>query len=131
MIGLDTNVLVRYIMQDDVKQAARASKLIEALSPSSMGFITIISIVELCWVLESAFDLSRAQIVEVLQHLTAVEVFKIDRVSIVAAAVRAYSDGKAGLADYLIERLCAQAGCEQTMTFDKAAAKSAGMILID
>jgi len=131
MIGLDTNVLVRYIMQDDVKQAARASKLIEALSPSSMGFITIISIVELCWVLESAFDLSRAQIVEVLQYLAAVEVFKIDRVSIVAAAVRAYSDGKAGLADYLIERLSAQAGCEQTMTFDKAAAKSAGMILIE
>jgi len=131
MIGLDTNVLVRYIMQDDVKQAARASKLIEALSVSSMGFITIISIVELCWVLESAFDLSRAQIVEVLQYLAAVEVFKIDRVSIVAAAVRAYSDGKAGLADYLIERLSAQAGCEQTMTFDKAAAKSAGMILIE
>jgi len=91
----------------------------------------IISIVELCWVLESAFDLSRAQIVEVLQYLAAVEVFKIDRVSIVAAAVRAYSDGKAGLADYLIERLSAQAGCEQTMTFDKAAAKSAGMILIE
>jgi predicted nucleic-acid-binding protein len=51
MIGLDTNVLVRYIMQDDVKQAAKATKLMESLSAQAPGFITLVSVVELVWVL--------------------------------------------------------------------------------
>jgi predicted nucleic-acid-binding protein len=130
MIGLDTNVLVRYIMQDDAKQARLATKLIESLSEDSPGFISLVSIVELSWVLESAFGLSRSQIVEVFQNLMAVDVFKLDRVAVVAAAVRAYGEGKADFADYLIERSSVQAGCTRTMTFDKTAAKTGGMTLV-
>jgi predicted nucleic-acid-binding protein len=134
MIGLDTNILVRYVMQDDARQSAQATKLIEALTESSPGYITIIVIVELCWVLESAFALSREQIVRVLQNLMLVDVFKIDRVGIIASALREYggddATGKAGFADYLIAKMSTQAGCETCMTFDKAAAKSAGMTLV-
>ena len=130
MIGLDTNVLVRYIMQDDAKQAKLATKLVEALTEQAPGFISLVTIVELSWVLESAFGLSRSQIVAVVQRLMAVDVFKLDRVSVVAAAVRAYGEGKADIADYLIERSCAHFGCTRTMTFDKTAAKSSGMVLI-
>ena len=130
VIGLDTNVLVRYIMQDDVKQAALATRLIERLNGDAPGYISIVTIVELCWVLESGFALSRTQIVGVYQGLMSVDAFKIDRVSVVAAAIRAYGDGKADFADYLIERLSVLAGCKQTVTFDRAAAKSGAMTLI-
>jgi predicted nucleic-acid-binding protein len=130
MIGLDTNVLVRYIMQDDAKQAALATKLIEGLSEDAPGFITLVSVIELTWVLESAFALNRSQIVEVFQRIMSVDVFKLDRVGVVASALRTYSDGKADFADCLIERLSAQAGCDRTMTFDRNAAKTGGMVLI-
>lgn len=130
MIGLDTNVLVRYIMQDDVRQSSLATKLIEGLSVDAPGFITLVSVIELTWVLESAFELNRSQIVEVFQRIMSVDVFKVDRVGIVASALRIYANSKADCADCLIERISAHAGCAQTMTFDRHAAKTGGMILI-
>ena len=130
MIGLDTNVLVRYIMQDDVRQSSLATKLIEGLSVDAPGFITLVSVIELTWVLESAFELNRSQIVEVFQRIMSVDVFKVDRVGIVASALRIYANSKADFADCLIERFSAHAGCAQTMTFDRHAAKIGGMVLI-
>jgi predicted nucleic-acid-binding protein len=130
MIGLDTNVLVRYIMQDDVRQSSLATKLIEGLSVDAPGFITLVSVIELTWVLESAFELNRSQIVEVFQRIMSVDVFKVDRVGIVASALRIYANSKADFADCLIERFSAHAGCAKTMTFDRHAAKTGGMVLI-
>jgi predicted nucleic-acid-binding protein len=130
MIGLDTNVIVRYIMQDDPRQSAQATALIEKLTEASPGFVSVVSIVELVWVLESAFSLARTQVVDALVNLTSVDVFKIERVGIVAAAVRSFREGSADFADCLIERSSASAGCEKTVTFDRAAAKTAGMVLI-
>jgi predicted nucleic-acid-binding protein len=67
-----------------------------------------------------------------LQALMAIDVIKIDRPSVIAASVRDYAGGtgQVGIADYLIARFSFQAGCEKCMTFDKNAAKSAGMTLI-
>jgi predicted nucleic-acid-binding protein len=130
MIGLDTNVLVRYIMQDDAKQAALANKLIEGLTEASPGYISLVAIVELVWVLESAYDLTRQQVTSALRNLLSVNVFKVDRVAIVASALRTYAEGTADVADCLIERSSALAGCRCTMTFDRAAAKTGGMVLI-
>jgi predicted nucleic-acid-binding protein len=130
MIGLDTNVLVRYIMQDDPKQAAQATRLIESLTAASPGYITVVSVIELVWVLGSAFALSREQVAAVLADLMVIDVFKLERVAVVAAAWRMFRDGKADFADCLIERSSTQGGCERTMTFDRTAAKTAGMVLI-
>ena len=130
MIGLDTNVLVRYIMQDDAKQSALANKLIEGLTEASPGYISLVAIVELVWVLESAYDLTRQQVTAALRNLLSVNVFKVDRVAVIASALRAYAEGTADVADCLIERSSALAGCRCTMTFDRAAAKTGGMILI-
>jgi predicted nucleic-acid-binding protein len=130
MIGLDTNVLVRYIMQDDAKQATLANKLIEGLTEASPGYISLVGIVELVWVLESAYDLTRQQVTATLRNLLSVNVFKVDRVAVVASALRTYAEGTADVADCLIERSSALAGCRCTMTFDRAAAKSGGMVLI-
>ncbi|MFM9882182.1 MAG: PIN domain-containing protein [Burkholderiales bacterium] len=130
MIGLDTNVLVRYIMQDDAKQAALANKLIEGLTEDSPGYISLVVIVELVWVLESAYDLTRQQVTSAFCNLLSVNVFKVDRVALVASALRTYAEGMADVADCLIERSSALAGCRCTMTFGRAAAKTGGMVLI-
>lgn len=130
MIGLDTNVLVRYITQDDNKQAALANSLIEGLNDATPGYVTLVTVIELSWVLESAYNFTRQQFAEVMQTLMTVDAIKLDRAAVVASAVRVYASSKADFSDCLIERLSASAGCEKTMTFDKAAAKMAGMVLI-
>ena len=130
MIGLDTNVLVRYIMQDDAKQAAKATTLIESLSAAAPGFITLVSIVELVWVLSSCYDLTRAQVAQALEVILRSKQLIVDQAEHVVRALRAFNAGTADFADCLIERTAAAAGCAQTMTFDSAAAKAAGMTLI-
>lgn len=130
MIGLDTNVIVRYIMQDDPRQAKLATALMERLTVESPGFLSLVCMTELVWVLESAYALSRSQVAEALTNLINIDVLKVERLPVVAAAVRAFTTGKADFADCLIERLSAHAGCEKTMTFDRNAARSANMVLV-
>lgn len=130
MIGLDTNVLVRYIMQDDVKQAAKATKLIEALDADTPGYITMVSVVELYWVLTSCYDLTGQQVAQALEAILRTKQFIVERADQVMRALRVFGEGNADFADCLIERSASGAGCEKTMTFDVKAAKHAGMKLI-
>ena len=130
MIGLDTNVLVRYIMQDEAKQSAKATKLVESLSAQTPGFITLVSVVELVWVLSSSYGLSREQVAQALEVILRARQLVVDQAEHVVRALRVFSAGKADFADCLIGRIAASAGCAQTMTFDTAAAKTAGMTLI-
>ncbi len=130
MIGLDTNVLVRYIMQDDAKQSARAAKLVESLTGDEPGFVTLVSVVELVWVLSSCYDLTREQLAQALEALLRAKQLVVDRAEHIARALRVFTAGSADFADCLIERTAANAGCTKTMTFDVAAAMTAGMTLI-
>lgn len=130
MIGLDTNVLVRHIMQDDAKQSRKASMLIESLSVESPGFVSLVSVVELVWVLSSCYDLTREQLVQALDLLLRSKEFVVDRTDQVLKALRVFKSSSADFADCLIERTAASAGCDRTMTFDISAAKTAGMSLI-
>jgi predicted nucleic-acid-binding protein len=130
MIGLDTNVLVRYLMQDDAKQAAKATRLMESLTVEVPGFVSIVSVVELGWVLTSAYGLTRGQLEQALEALLRTKELVVDRADQVLQALRVFKATKADLADCLIERSAAGAGCEQTMTFDVGAAKGAGMVLV-
>jgi predicted nucleic-acid-binding protein len=129
MIGLDTNVLVRYIMQDDAKQAALSSRLVESFADSA-GFIPLIVIAELSWVLSSAYGLSREQLAEALEGVLRSKEWVVEKADIVWQAVRLFQNGSADFADCLIFRSAAAAGCEKTMTFDRDAAKSGGMTLL-
>jgi predicted nucleic-acid-binding protein len=129
MIGLDTNVLVRYIMQDDAKQAALASRLVESLTDSA-GFIPLVVIAELSWVLSSAYSLSREQLAEALEGVLRSKEWVVEKADIVWQAVRLFRSGSADFADCLIFRSAAAAGCEKTMTFDRDAAKSGAMTLL-
>jgi predicted nucleic-acid-binding protein len=130
VIGLDTNVLVRYIMQDDVKQAQLATKLVESLTPEAPGFVSLVTLIELVWVLSSCFDLDRTQLVRVLEMVLRTQELSVERAELVWQSVRAFADSSADFADCVIAKSAASAGCERTMTFDRLAAKSAGMTLL-
>ena len=130
MIGLDTNVLVRYIMQDDAKQSPKATRLIEALTADDPGFVSIVSVVELGWVLSSSYSLTREQLTQVYEALLRTKEIIIDRADHVLKALRVFKATSADLADCLIECGGARAGCVCTMTFDAGAAKMTGMTLI-
>ena len=130
MIGLDTNVIVRYIMQDDPKQARLASRLIEELTADVPGFIPLVVVIELVWVLSSSFELARAQITSALEILLQTKEIQVERAEVVWRALRIYREGSADFADCLIERSAVAAGCLRTMTFDRGAAKNCSMTLI-
>ena len=130
MIGLDTNVLVRYIMQDDAKQASQATRLVESLSAEAPGFLPLVAVVELAWVLSSAYDLDQAQLVEAFEGVLRTKELVIERAEVVWKALRAFQSVNADFADCLIAHSAASAGCEKTVTFDRGAAKSAGMTLM-
>jgi len=130
MIGLDTNVLVRYIMQDDLKQSPLATRLIESRSVESRGFVPLVSVVELFWVMSSAYELDRGQLIAALEGLLRTKELVVERAEIVWKALRIFQTANVDFADCLIERSAAAAGCEKTMTFDRGAAKIAGMTLL-
>jgi len=130
VIGLDTNVLVRYIMQDDAKQSAVATQLIESCSAESRGFVPLVSVVELFWVMSSAYELDKDQLFEAFDGLLRTKELVIEQAEIVWKALRMFQTAKVDFADCLIERSAAAMGCEKTMTFDRSAAKRAGMTLV-
>ena len=131
MIGLDTNVLVRYVAQDDAKQSPKATRLIESLSVDAPGYVSIVSVVELVWVLTGCYALTKGEICEVLETLLRTKEIVVAHTDTLWKAIRLFKGGKADFADCLIERSANEAGCSHTTTFDRDAAKHCGMKLID
>jgi len=130
MIGLDTNVLVRYITQDDAKQSAAAVKCMEQrCSHESPGYISLVTLVELVWVCETCYDASRGEIAAIIRNLLGAKQLVVQETETVWKALLSYESASAEFADCLVERLAADAGCVETVTFDKRAAK-AGMKLL-
>ncbi len=124
MIGLDTNVLVRYLTQDDDAQAALASRLIETqLSAEQPGLIDAIVLCELVWVLETCFGHTRRELAPILRKLLAAEEFRVKARNQVVVAIQTYETTAADFADVLIGLHNQRAGCEATWTFDKKAAR--------
>jgi len=130
MIGIDTNILVRYFAQDDKNQSPKATDLIESLSKENKGFISAVSIVELVWVTQAAYDLSKDKTIEMLGLLFRVDIFLIENSDALNKALRLYEKSTADFSDCLIEVASIEAGCIKIFTFDKKAAKSLGMTLL-
>jgi predicted nucleic-acid-binding protein len=134
MIGLDTNVLARYLAQDDARQSAAATRLIEKeLSAANPGFISLVVIAELCWVLNRLYSASMDELVTMLEDLLRTPQFQIERREVVQAAIGRFKAGgnrKSGLTDALIAQIADSDGCTHTVSFDKAAVRSAGMTLL-
>ncbi|MBI1865127.1 MAG: type II toxin-antitoxin system VapC family toxin, partial [Nitrospirae bacterium] len=105
MRGLDTNVLVRYLVQDDPGQAVRAARYIRnAMQANETCFINSIVLCELVWVLDAAYEFPKNVIVDVLEKLFMTRQIEIENKDIAWAALGDYRTGKAGFADCLIGR---------------------------
>lgn len=130
MIGLDTNVVIRYITHDDPNQTPAAIRLISSLTPESPGFLSLVVIVEMVWVLEDVYDFRNDRIRELLEMLLRSEEILVEREEIVQQALRKFGTEKGDFSDCLTERLAHAAGCGHTATFDRKASARAGMRLI-
>lgn len=132
MIGLDTNVLVRYFAQDDPRQSAAASRLIERLTPENPGLVTSVVLAETVWVMEDLYAAKREQIASIVEDLLQTGALVVQDAEQAWAALSRYRGGMADFADYLIERTCAALGSETVYTFDRKAAreKDCGMMLV-
>lgn len=133
MIGLDTNVIVRYVAQDDRSQAAAAARLLEHdLTAENPGFISLVVLAELVWVLSGAYGASRITISGVLEGLLSSPRLRIEQAEAAWLALLDYreSGSSVDFSDALIARVASRAGCARTMTFDRRAARAAGFDLL-
>lgn len=130
MTGLDTNILVRFFTQDDPEQGRRAASLMRSLTPQLPGFVSLVCLIELVWVLRSQYRLSKAQLIQRMEQLLDSPELMVESPAAVTAALRRFTQFKADFADCLIERLGHDAGCGETLTFDVDAARFAGMRLL-
>ena len=116
MIGLDTNILVRYLTRDDEQQWQQAVTIIQQNQPC---FITNIVLCELVWVLKGAsYRFRKDEIVSVLEAMVHSAAFEFENRSTVDQTLQRYQQGKADFSDYLIGAVAQQAGCTETLSFD-------------
>lgn len=127
MIAVDTNILLRYVLQDDVRQAALATSVIEkSLSISTPGFVSLVVVCELVWALGRTYHMPRDRIGTFLMRLAeAPQVYLEDRETVVAAA-----NGRADIADSIIHQVGRRNGCTHSVTFDRKFARLDGVELL-
>lgn len=130
MIGLDTNVLARYFTGDDKAQAAKASRLIGRCSAENPGYINLIVLAELFWLLDRRYKYNRDQQLALLQNMLQLDDLVIEAADDVYTALKQFGTNKVQLADCLIVVRNQRAACETSYTFDKSASKMHGFELI-
>ncbi|VAX05981.1 hypothetical protein MNBD_GAMMA26-652 [hydrothermal vent metagenome] len=131
MIGLDSNVVIRYLVQDDKAQAGKANRLIEkVLTPERPGLINHITLAEIAWVLKRCYGVTKPELVNILEGLLTTKQLLVENIEVAWKALRAFEAGNGDFSDALIAYLNQQLGCEDTVTFDKRAAKLEPMKLI-
>jgi predicted nucleic-acid-binding protein len=125
LIGLDTNVLIRYIVRDDHRQAEAATRLIESqCTPEDPGVINPIVLCELVWVLIRGYGYDRRMVAGVVRRILSVRELRVNDAESAWRAIRLYEQGKADFADYLIGLSNQDEKAETTYTFDRTAAES-------
>jgi predicted nucleic-acid-binding protein len=121
MKGLDTNVLVRYLTQDDPKQSVLATREIEgAAARGEKLLLQPLVLCEMVWVLESAYHLPKADILKALERILRTAQFELADKEILWMALNDYRPGKGDFSDYYLGRVNQKDGAEKTLTFDRA-----------
>lgn len=130
MIGIDTNVLVRYIVQDDPRQSQRATQFMESLTEKAPGYVGIVAVIELNWVLTACYAASRQQVGEVLRTLLQTKSIVVAHADTVWRAVRLFERTSADFTDALLKTLAEREACLEVVTFDRVAARQLEMRLL-
>ena len=131
MIGLDTNVLVRYIAQDEPTQAALAGRLIESFTADVPGFVSTVTLVETVWVLARAYRTAKAEILQIVEGLLRARELVIEDAETHYLALNLFEATTVDYADAVIAQSGRRAGCEYTATFDRRAASGSAMRLLE
>jgi predicted nucleic-acid-binding protein len=130
VIGLDTNVLVRYLAQDDPAQSARASQLMEqGLSKDEPGYIGLVVLAETSWVLLRRYSATAEEIREMIADLLGTRQIVVENRAAVSRALTASLGNNCAFTDALIAACAVGAGCTKVVSFDRGAAR-AGMTLL-
>jgi predicted nucleic-acid-binding protein len=130
MIGIDTNVLVRYIAQDDATQSRRATSFVEKeCNEAAPGFVGLVVLVEVVWVSESRYGATREEVAGIVRRILSIKQLVVQDAETAWKALRLFESSKADFADCLVARSAFAAGCKSVVTFDKQASK-AGMTLL-
>lgn len=127
MIAIDTNVLVRYLAQDDEAQAELSTKLIES---SAEIFLSSMVLCEMVWVLSRAYGYKRSQICHVLKQILMTESFIIENPDLVWSSIYDFEKGNGDFSDCLIANTAHRHSVDTTFTFDKKASKHKFMTLL-
>ena len=129
MIALDTNVLVRFLVEDDPAQTEQAKAILKKIVDSgSACFIPDIVLCELVWVLRSSYRVSKPEVVERLRALSLANHLILQSTDLVTEAIDAYASGKGDFSDYLIRGIAQSAGAEIVATFDRALHQDSGFM---
>lgn len=122
MMGLDTNILVRYLAQDDAVQSAQATQIVERqLREDGPGFISLVTMVETVWVLDRVYGLSTQEVAAAVERILQADTLVIQNEQEVFTAMIALKTGVGSFSDALIGAIGAWAGCSATLSFDKKA----------
>lgn len=130
MIGIDTNVLVRYLAQDDAMQSPLATEIVESFTTEEPGYISQVVLVETVWVLTRSYRMTREAIADAVEVLLRSREMIVEGTEAGYLALATYRATKADFADALIAHGGRLAGCTETLTFDRGAASHAGMRLL-
>jgi predicted nucleic-acid-binding protein len=129
--GLDTNVLIRYLTQDDAEQARSANAVVaESTVGTDRCYVGPVVLCELTWVLRESYDRTKADLIKTLELILATRQFEIGNKDVIRAALEAYRTGRADFADYVIGESHRQDGCAETVTFDRRLRGAAGFRLL-
>ena len=130
MIGLDAHVVVRYLMQDGPQQAGRATAFMERqLSAENPGFISLVVLTEIAWVLRSCYGIDRDDISRTFRAMLETRQLWVERTDLVVRALRRYAENTADFSDALIVELARDQGCTEIVSFDRKA-DSLGMRIL-
>lgn len=131
MIGIDTNVLVRFITNDDQVLHNKADQfLTTGISSSNRGFVNLVVLCELVWTVKFRYKASRPEISDIISFLLETDVLVVEKHALVLKALSLFKVSNADFSDCLIGELNRAAGCEHTATFDKVASKLEGFELL-
>ena len=130
MIGLDTDILVRYLVQDDPVQSPRATEIIEGrLTEANPGFISIVAMVETVRVLVRSCGLAAEEVARVVERMLQTDELVVENEQEVFVAMLTLKRGHGSFADAIVAALGTKAGCSRTLTFDRKAARLSGFEL--
>ena len=131
MRGLDTNLLMRYLVADDAKQLATVEELLDdSQRDREPLFLSAIVLCEVVWVLSAYYNQPKTQIVRTLEEILSMAHFRIEYDAVARHSLDLFRNGKGDFSDYLIAGICRQNGCRDFVTFDRALKNSAGITVL-